>query len=229
MPKNLNDFIHGDRAKVRGTKSNLDKDWLDAKSNKKVNWAPHVSCYEGHKPMPLPGTSLVIHGGSCSSPTIKDADVYIHLQKGDLDPRHWPWKKGVGIMFPITDMSIPAEPAEFRKMVAWTKKALEEGKKVHCGCIGGHGRTGMFFAALVSEFGEKDAITYVRKNYCHKAVESSSQIKFLNKEYGITEVKGSKEGKSYGVTGSSYGHKTEKRTYNPLLEAKTIWGPEPGL
>lgn len=41
--------------------------------------------------------------------------------------------------------------------------------------------------------GEEDAITYVRKNYCQKAVESKSQVEFLHKHYGIKKVGGSKE------------------------------------
>jgi protein-tyrosine phosphatase len=68
-------------------------------------------------------------------------------------------------------MSVPKSPKDFKALVAWTKTQLEEGKKVHCGCVGGHGRTGTFLAALCSEFGEKDAVTYVRQNYCKNVVE----------------------------------------------------------
>jgi protein-tyrosine phosphatase len=60
-------------------------------------------------------------------------------------------------------MSVPDKPDEFKKLVAWTRKQLEAGLKVHCGCMGGHGRTGTFLAALSSDFGEKDAISHVRR------------------------------------------------------------------
>ena len=40
--------------------------------------------------------------------------------------------------------------------------------------------------------GETDAITYVRTHYCPKAVESTAQIDFLHKHFGIKKQKGSK-------------------------------------
>ena len=67
--------------------------------------------------------------------------------------------------------------------------------RLHCGCIGGHGRTGTFLAALVTEMsGEKDSISYVRDNYCHRAVESTCQIDFLAEHFGITKVAHAKKG-----------------------------------
>jgi hypothetical protein len=35
-------------------------------------------------------------------------------------------------------------------------------------------------------------ITYVRENYCKKAVESPAQVKFLVKHYGVAEAAGAK-------------------------------------
>jgi hypothetical protein len=40
--------------------------------------------------------------------------------------------------------------------------------------------------------GIEDAITYVREHYCKKAVESSTQVAFLHKQYGIKVVPGSR-------------------------------------
>jgi hypothetical protein len=40
--------------------------------------------------------------------------------------------------------------------------------------------------------GIEDAITWVRGNHCHKAVESQAQIEWLHKHYGITKVKPTK-------------------------------------
>ena len=91
-------------------------------------------------------------------------------------------------------MSVPKSPKDFKALVAWTKTQLEEGKKVHCGCVGGHGRTGTFLAALCSEFGAKDAVTYVRQNYCKNAVESSQQTQFLSEHFGVAPAKGAKTG-----------------------------------
>ena len=73
-------------------------------------------------------------------------------------------------------MQAPKDAVEFKKMVVWLKEQGQAGKKIHIGCIGGHGRTGTLLAALVKEVtGNVDAIAYVRKNYCAKAVESNSQ------------------------------------------------------
>ena len=40
------------------------------------------SCYQSHPALKLPGTELVIYGGSCISPAVKDADVYIGFDAG---------------------------------------------------------------------------------------------------------------------------------------------------
>ena len=42
----------------------------------------------------------------------------------------------------------------------------------------------MFLAAVVSAFGEKDAINYVRTHYCKRAVESDAQVEFLGRHFG---------------------------------------------
>lgn len=90
-------------------------------------------------------------------------------------------------------MSVPENLDEFNKMLLHVKLSLEQGLKVFMGCIGGHGRTGLVFAALVKLMSnEEDAITYVRKNYCEKAVESNSQVEWLHKNFGIKKVDGTK-------------------------------------
>lgn len=142
------------------------------------------------------GVEVKMHGGSCLSPSVTDADVYIGFDSGMKVPRVYPWNQATGpvhTLFPIVDGSIPDNKAEFRKMIEWAAVQLIAGKKVHMGCIGGHGRTGMALAALVQYMtGNADAITYVRENYCKKAVESETQVEFLYKEYGINKVKGSR-------------------------------------
>jgi hypothetical protein len=139
--------------------------------------------------------------------------------------RSWPWKKGIEFLFKITDMQAPDNAEEFKKLIAWTKKQVDAGLKVHAGCIGGHGRTGTFLAALVSEYGEKDAIAYVRQHYCQKAVESSVQVDFLKKHFDITPAKGAK---SYGASKS-----TKKTALSPIhdkLPSKTkVFSPIAGM
>lgn len=199
--KNLSDTIHGDRSLVRGTNvlpfsNDFEDKWPELKKYSGAStYDPekYHRCYKTHPPLKLPGTDLVIYGGSCITPAVTDADIYIGFDEMmHFTERHWPWKKGTELLFKINDMSVPSKPEEFKKLVAWTKQQVLDGKKVHCGCIGGHGRTGTFLAALVSEFGEKDAVTYVRENYCKKAVESTSQTKFLTEHFGIKKAAGTK-------------------------------------
>lgn len=192
-------------------------------------------CYESHPPLKLPGTELVIYGGSCSYPVVQDADVYVGLCTSmKHTARSWPWKQGTEFLFSITDMCAPSNPEEFKKMLNWVKKQVDEGKKVHVGCIGGHGRTGTVLAALVSLYGEQDAIQYVRKHYCHKAVESGVQIAFLHTHFGTSKVEPSK-GSSWSASSktpskqklsqqaSSTGPKAET-VIHPLIGAGSIWG-----
>ena len=244
--KNLNDALFGDRADVRGYK--LPKIFDDEDSFGKdygmspkypVKAASHDGssggtlhkfgggerCYHSHAALTLPGTKLKIYGGSCIDPAVKDADVYIGFDSGmKMTRRHWPWEDGTEILFKITDMAAPEDPVAFRKLVEWVRGELVAGRKIHCGCIGGHGRTGTFLAALVSTYGEKDAIGYVRKNYCKKAVESSSQTKFLVQHYGVSEATGTKSG-GHGSSqgGKAHSHKPGRETVTPIKGNGCIW------
>lgn len=147
-------------------------------------------CYENHPTLELGGGKFI--GGSCLNPITEKADIYIGFERGmavitgDLfigGPQH--------IAYPIPDRQAPENVASFKALLEYIKLRLSQGATVHAGCIGGHGRTGTFLAALVSLItGEKDAITWVRKNYCHKAVESVSQVEFLAEHFGITKVEG---------------------------------------
>lgn len=200
-------------------------------------------CYRDHPPLKLPDTELVIYGGSCLDHEVKDADVYIGFDGGmKFTKRSLPWHSGTEFLFKITDMQAPTDAEEFQKLVEWTREQIEAGAKVHCGCIGGHGRTGTFLAALVSTYGEKDAISYVREHYCKKAVESQVQIDFLAKHYGIKPVKGSKSYGSYPSSSKSSSKSTKgskktltavparaappPKTYSPIVGMGSIWGQE---
>jgi hypothetical protein len=152
-------------------------------------------CYESHKPLPV--GQYLIYGGSASWPVVKDADVYVSLQDGSTcgfvsDP--WDQAQVIEVNHYIPDGKVPVDAVRFRKLVEWVCNQLQSGKKVHVGCIGGHGRTGLLLAAVVAHLtGEKDAIAYVRKHYCPRAVESSAQVKFLGEHFGVLPASGYKE------------------------------------
>lgn len=153
----------------------------------------YTPCYENHPALSL-SDGLVIYGGSCISPRIVDCDIYIGFDHGmTMTKRSLPWTEGYDVSFPIPDAKVPDDLDNFIKLVEWTADALREGKKVHAGCIGGHGRTGLFFAALVAHMGvDDDPIAYVRDNYCDKAVESKTQTDFLVKNFKVVSAVGSK-------------------------------------
>jgi hypothetical protein len=152
-------------------------------------------CYETHPALDL-GGDLKVYGGSCITPSVPDADIYIGFDSGmRLTPDSFPWNPGgkIEVLFYVADGAAPRNVTEFKKMVVWAAEQIRAGKKLHAGCIGGHGRTGTFLAALVRYMiGTEDAITYVRENYCHRAVESAEQVNFLHEHYGIKKIGGSK-------------------------------------
>lgn len=238
--KRLDDVIHGDRAVVRQltfSGNNHDKknggcgfekksgSGFDSYSGKSSGGkhSHHPRCYESHPGLMLPGTEFKVYGGSCGHPFVNDADIYIGFDHGmRFTARHWPWKKGTEIYFHVPDMGIPESADEYKKLVGWAKQQVDAGKKVHAGCIGGHGRTGMFLAALVSAFGEKNAIAYVRDHYCKKSVESAKQVNFLKEHFGVKGVAGSKTGKSFSsAKGSDH---SGKFIATPIPGNGSIWG-----
>lgn len=162
-------------------------------------------CYESHPKLKLGKGTLI--GGSASRPKSKTADVYVSLQSGSTsgcssDP--WDEKQVWEIHYSIEDQHAPKNVERFQKMITYLCNQLQEGKTVHVGCIGGHGRTGLVISAIVAELeGKKNAIEWVRKHYCKKAVESWEQVKFLEKYYGVTKAEPSKStAPSYHPTGS---------------------------
>jgi hypothetical protein len=191
-----------------------------------------TSCHTSHKPLSL-GGGLFILGGSCSQP-IKDQDIYVGLDMSmTTHTRAYPWIAGEAFLFSIRDMQAPSDPAQFKSLIDYLEIQIRSGKKVHVGCIGGHGRTGTVLSALVAQMmGEKDAIQYVRKNYCEKAVESAAQIEFLMKHYGVSKAEGTKDYSDYGggkyASGKGYGQKQKplSMSFAPMEASFCLWGPK---
>jgi hypothetical protein len=123
-------------------------------------------------------------------PIIEDAGIYIGLEKNMFEPEYAkPWHGGLTLTFHIPNMGVPKNSAEFMNLIDWLANQATEKKKIHIGCIGGHGRTGMVLSALKYVItGDKDSTLYIRKHYCKKAVETATQIDFLHELYGINKV-----------------------------------------
>lgn len=189
-----------------GTFEGFDSGWEKSKKST----GGYKSCYHTHPKLEVGGGTL--YGGSCISPIISDADIYIGLDSGMRIQEYLPWEREVQqILYPIIDMNVPSDPKTFAKLVEYVCNQLQAGKHVHAGCIGGHGRTGTLFAAIYSVINsDKDATTTVRKLYCKKVVESSAQINFLFKHFGINKVEATKESVGTGYNPSTFSSKSMK-------------------
>lgn len=90
----------------------------------------------------------------------------------------WKYYDGDIWALPVADyQDLPADIlAKKAKQVA---DMVKSGRKVAIGCMGGHGRTGYFAAAVLGLLGVEDPIRLLREKYCEKAVEADSQIKSL--------------------------------------------------
>lgn len=145
-------------------------------------------CENTHARIPV-GKGFII-GKGCHD-FKDDADIYIALDSTAVRSGGYPWDTGVKaqhIYFRIDNMKAP-KIEDFRPMVAWICNQLQKGKSVHIACMAGHGRTGLVLAAVLAHAkGMKDAIHWLRKNYCDRAVESQEQVDFLVKNYGCTSA-----------------------------------------
>jgi hypothetical protein len=181
------------------------------------NWGAgsYNACHSTHPLLTfMAGTKQIsIAGGSASSGKGKTFDIEVALQYSSTeDARLYPWVKGAGILVPytITDGCAPDDAETFKALIVWLVKQLRAGKTLHVGCIGGHGRTGVVLSALYAYMTkDADAITYVRANYCKKAVESAAQVAFLAKHFNIKPVPGSKQGGGYSKTSGKVPHYDE--------------------
>ena len=75
------------------------------------------------------------------------------------------------------DFGVPEDRAGLRRALADLLDRARKGERVEVGCLGGHGRTGTALACLAVLTGTptNEALTWVRTNYCYKAVETDSQ------------------------------------------------------
>lgn len=181
-------------------------DSLVAPKDKK---AAFKRCHEDHKAVKILAGEF--RGGACAHPH-PGYDIYVGLDWSmSFFGNHYPWEAPTDTAVPehefqykIADGKGPVSVQSFKAMITWMVGQLKLGKKIHVGCIGGHGRTGLVLAALIAEAtGEKDPIKWARDNHCKKSVESAEQVAFLVKHYGAATAEPSKG--HYTPAGGGYG------------------------
>lgn len=147
-------------------------------------------CYNNHKELKL-GQGTIL-GASCLYPRA-GFDVYVGFDHGMRVESLAPWRasstEAVHAKFLIPDGGVPKDKADFDDMILWLASQLSAGKRVHVGCIGGHGRTGLVMAVLKCVIDDdQHSAEWVREHHCKKAIETKEQVNWLEKHYGIKPV-----------------------------------------
>lgn len=87
-------------------------------------------------------------------------------------------KKPCDVDIPTEDYNVPSY-ADLDKGVRATLLPIAKGQKVYCGCLGGLGRTGLYFGALAKLLNLPEPVKYVRANFKPHAIETEQQVKFV--------------------------------------------------
>jgi hypothetical protein len=84
--------------------------------------------------------------------------------------------------FGALDLELLAEAIDWLIPHLYSNKST-----IEIACVGGHGRTGTFLAAVMIHEGwaVKDAIEYIRGGYCNKAIETVDQEDMLAQYYNL--------------------------------------------
>lgn len=83
---------------------------------------------------------------------------------------------------PWSDMSEPSVNVQFWIDLVETLRSINKPHRVGVFCVGSHGRTGTALSALLmasQNMRAIDAVEFVRRNHCTKAVESTIQLYYL--------------------------------------------------
>lgn len=159
--------------------------WSGFGTGAKTKTTTYVTCRHKGRELLFPNGKK-IYGSSCHA---KAPDDYVPDFGFYLDSCWFGEAKQLGIMVPWQDMGLPKiEREHVDAAVTLACTMIDRGDTIEVGCIGGHGRTGTFLAIIALRNGvEKpvDAIEYVRKNYCQKAIESATQEWYVEAWHAI--------------------------------------------
>lgn len=95
------------------------------------------------------------------------------------DPTSLAWS------LPWQDYGLPQLPDEdVSFLIDFALDWADAGKRIEVGCMGGHGRTGSLLALMALHCGvsdPKEAVKWVRANYCEEAIEGAKQEWYVEK------------------------------------------------
>lgn len=129
-------------------------------------------------------TAVVLPDGTAVMAVSFDAtDPYTRDQPPDyglyLDRRwHPPWTHD---HLDWLDFGVPDDSVQVVAALRTVLDRARAGERVEVGCLGGHGRTGTTLACLAVLTGHppREAVAWVRANYCGEAVETPEQEAFV--------------------------------------------------
>lgn len=189
---------------------------------------PYVTCRHKGRELKFPN-GKVIFGSSCHA---KAPDGYVPDFGFYLDSCWFSEAQQLGIMVPWQDMGLPKiEREHVDAAVTLACTMIDRGDVIEVGCIGGHGRTGTFLAIIALRNGVDtplEAIEYVRKNYCEKAIESATQEWYVEAWHAIENdlpVPEKPQPQSYKTGASTY-QKNGNISRAKKCDMKTWYCPE---
>lgn len=153
-------------------------------------WKNYAPCRHYLVPFQIPGTvRRMVYASSWSATPLHRheddiPDVGCYLDKCWMPTENFAYVVG------WTDYGVPTIPdVDVIRTARFILDHAEDGEAVEVGCMGGHGRTGSFLAilALVANprMPAKQAIDYVRDNYCYHAIETKKQEIYIRRISGI--------------------------------------------
>lgn len=176
--------------------SRIKGDKKKAKPVAKTYKAPQ--CHYGNVHVFNIGNVRVHGGGTNRGVNEYDADIMMPTLNGynnDIDdalrqmfPRYTALQEDIVVLPIITqDYKAPTLKKEEWQAIVDDLMDIEEEKDLIVFCIGGHGRTGTVLSVLYGLVhpDKGDPVKVIREKYCKKAVESNSQLDYIEKITGI--------------------------------------------
>jgi protein-tyrosine phosphatase len=218
-------YTYGDNNGSSGKKDKKDPHQLYIK-------IPHYSCRHYDTPLEFPDGTVVHASSAIDRPwDERGPDLALYLDST--------WRpSGLAYFIDWPDYQLPKRYVDSAlTIIDVFNRAKNQGLWVEVGCIGGHGRTGTTLAcmAVLAGLSHKQAVKFVRKNYCDKAIEGSDQEWYV--EWFQTFIKGGKvtapmewdTDKKKLVPGEKfvYTDPFDWKSYDPFAAPSSpVWDPE---